>query len=1281
MFQQGNTIRVDDDLSQTETYSSLHTTSAGSPALRDGLQTGDRDSDAGSFAATCLATDPHADPTAPSQNTAHDVPRSTNTIPQDRTMDPLQKLGDSVGKIGDIFTAVTSTVERSITGMFGSSNERRVKNIGFAREKNGDSKIIPGSLVDQIGRLEPKYQALSDEELGQTSVKLRARLDAGETLDDILPDAFAAGREAGVRFLKMRHYDVQLVGGIVLHRGMISEMTTGEGKTLVATLPTYLNALAGKVHVITVNDYLARRDMEWMAPLHMGLGLTVGAIQANMHPEERRKVYACDITYGTNNEFGFDYLRDNMKPTRELQAQGPLQFALVDEIDNILIDEARTPLIISGPAHDDTTKYPKADQIARKLKVDLHYEVKEKEHTCHLTDEGIRYAEELAGVESFYTAGNMHWPHLIDNSLKAHYLYKRDVSYVVENGDVVIIDEFTGRKMTGRQWSDGLHQAVEAKEGVRIKQETQTLATITLQNFFRLYDKLAGMTGTAMTEADEFLKIYGLDVISVPTNRPMRRINETDVIYRSEREKWNAVIDEIRDVHETGRPVLVGTVSIEKSEHVSRLLKKYGIQHSLLNAKFHEREAEIVAQAGRLGGVTLSTNMAGRGTDIVLGGNPEHLAWDELSKKYTSRLDVTKAEWDEVTERIAEREGMKEEARKVAGLGGLHVVGTERHDSRRIDLQLRGRSGRQGDPGSSRFFVSLEDDLMRIFMGDWVKTLLTNLGMQEGEAIESGMVSRRIEAAQKKVEERHFETRKHLLEYDEVMDEQRKRVYTYRQRILDGGICRDLVLEMIDRQVEQFTGQVLHRMYRWQTISDWCGTVIHLDISPDEVRDMEKDLLFQFVNEEAKRQADETIAESLEENLPELEDEIEWNWQAQSRWVNTTFNLNTNDRELKKVGRKDLHVHLYNRVCEAIDRYDLAPLETFHREDWGAVSLASWLFQQYTLQIEPKDLEGLEPEDAVVLINRRVREMYHEKEVRFPVSVGFNGFTVKDGGGERLDRDGLVRWANSRFEIRLAEDDLGSVANLEKTLSDASRKFLGRGDLMDEIQRQLDSIYGPFDEATADNVRVATSEEVAGLVAWSNSTLNSKFVDEDFTRLSRNNSQERLLEAHSWRFRPELHQTERSVILEILDTAWKNHLYDMDRLRSAVGLVGYAQKDPKVEYRREGMKSFGEMWDTIGTQVTGAIFRLEHENSEFVGSLWEITNTVHESAGSVSEMSGSAPAPASSDGGAAMQDDPEASQATQTIEPIRNRGVKVGRNDPCPCGSGKKYKKCCGTFD
>ena len=473
-------------------------------------------------------------------------------------------------KVGDFFTGVTTKLERGITAMFGSSNERRVAQIGFVREKDGSSRIAAGSVVDRINQLEPTLEKLSDDELKESSAKFRARLDAGETLDDILPEAFAAVRESGKRYLKMRHYDVQLVGGYVLHSGMIAEMTTGEGKTLVATLPAYLNALAGKVHCVTVNDYLARRDMEWMGPVHIGLGLSVGAIQSNMPPAERQKQYACDITYGTNNEFGFDYLRDNMKPTKELQSQGPLDFALIDEIDNILIDEARTPLIISGPAHDDLEKYTKANNIVLQLKRDVHFEVKEKEHTCHLTDDGIRFAEQLAGVESFYTAGNMHWPHLLDNGLKAHFLYRKDVNYVVENGKVVIIDEFTGRKMEGRQWSDGLHQAVESKEGVKIKQESQTLATITLQNYFKLYKKLGGMTGTAMTEADEFLKIYGLDVLNIPTNRPMRRVNQQDLIYRTQDEKWNAVVDEVRTTHETGRPVLVGTVSIESSELLSR---------------------------------------------------------------------------------------------------------------------------------------------------------------------------------------------------------------------------------------------------------------------------------------------------------------------------------------------------------------------------------------------------------------------------------------------------------------------------------------------------------------------------------------------------------------------------------------------------------------------------------------------------------------------------------------------------------------------------------------
>ena len=591
--------------------------------------------------------------------------------------------------IGNFFTGLSRMVERSVTSLVGSSNARYIKKL--------QSKIAA------INALEPKYQAMSDADLKQQTMLFRQRLMQGETLDGLLDEVFAVCREAGRRFLGMRHYDVQLVGGMVLHSGSIAEMITGEGKTLVATLPAYLNALEGKgVHVVTVNDYLARRDMEWMAPIYMNLGLTVGAIQAGMDAAERQKAYACDITYGTNNEFGFDYLRDNMRPAARndyhfprhaQQAQGPLHFAIIDEVDNILVDEARTPLIISGPAHDDVTKYGKADKLARQLVKDTHFEVKEKEHTVVLTDEGVRAAERLAGVESFYTAGNMEWPHLIDNSLKAHFLYKRDVNYVVEDGEVIIVDEFTGRKMPGRQWSDGLHQAVEAKEGVRVKEETQTLATITLQNFFKLYKKICGMTGTAMTEANEFWKIYKLDVITIPSNRPMQRINHADVIYLTEKDKFNQVASEIERIHKWDtieltdgtwlvgtvkgendqeitfddkdnrelrtiprskidflqkreRPILVGTVSIEKSERLSALLERRGIPHEVLNAKHHKREAEIVAQAGRKGAVTIATNMAGRGTDIILGGNLDSMAWAQLQDKYPSRLEVPRDEWE-----------------------------------------------------------------------------------------------------------------------------------------------------------------------------------------------------------------------------------------------------------------------------------------------------------------------------------------------------------------------------------------------------------------------------------------------------------------------------------------------------------------------------------------------------------------------------------------------------------------------------------------------------------
>ena len=1181
-------------------------------------------------------------------------------------------------QVGDFFTNFTTKLERGITGMFGSSNERRVAQIGFVREKDGSSRIAAGSVIDQINRLEPEYERLTDDELRQSSVKFRARLEQGETLDDILPEAFAAVRESGKRYLKMRHYDVQLVGGYVLHKGMIAEMVTGEGKTLVATLPAYLNALSGKVHCVTVNDYLARRDMEWMGPTHIGLGLTVGAIQSNMPPRERQAQYACDITYGTNNEFGFDYLRDNMKPTKELQSQGPLNFALIDEIDNILIDEARTPLIISGPAHDDLTKYKKANDIVLKLKRDVHFEVKEKEHTCHLTDDGIRHAEQLAGVESFYTAGNMHWPHLLDNSLKAHFLYKNDVTYVVEGGKVVIIDEFTGRKMDGRQWSDGLHQAVEAKEGVTIKQESQTLATITLQNYFKLYKKLGGMTGTAMTEADEFLKIYGLDVLNIPTNRPMKRINEQDLIYRSQREKWDAVVDEVRKVHETGRPVLVGTVSIESSELLSRKLKKFGIQHNLLNAKFHEREAEIVAQAGRHNAVTISTNMAGRGTDIVLGGNPEHMAWDVLGKKYASRLDVPKSVWDEATEEISVKEGMKAEGKQVASLGGLHVVGTERHDSRRIDLQLRGRSGRQGDPGSSRFFVSLEDDLMRIFMGEWVKNLLGSLGMQDGEAIESGMVTRQLEKAQKKREEHHFEVRKHLLEYDEVMDEQRKRVYSQRQRILDGANCRNLVIDMIDEQIVHWVEHFLDPMYRWNTIAAWAQQEMRLELEPHSFRDMDKAQLVEYLQYEARRQGEEQIEERLEENLPEDDEEENWNWISLSKWINSTYDLNTNDRELRKVGRPDLQTYLYKRACESLDRCDMSPIGALIDEEWGSISLSSWLHQQFTLSIAPKEFSRKETADVVTLIRSRIANFYREKEIQFPVAVGLTRFMANEqGAGERYDREGLARWANGRFATDLEIEDFRNTSRneIEQTLLQRSERFLSRGDAVQEIDERLEAAFGLRNGADPESELVTDAGQLPVIVDWANSQFKATLATDNFESTSRDSARQLILKAYDARFRPELHQAEEAVILEILDTAWKEHLYFMDHLRQGVSLMSYAQKDPKVEYRREGMKAFGDMWARVGQQVTATIFRLENQSPEFVGSLWEISAVTHATEVSLSlPQQSMPPLPGSPD--AAYE--PEPGQAATPIEPIRNRGPRVGRNDPCPCGSGKKHKKCCG---
>ena len=636
--------------------------------------------------------------------------------------------------------------------VFGTRNDREVKRIQV--------------IVDQINQLEASIGKLSDDQLLAKTCEFKARLKEGATLDDILPEAFAVVRETGLRTLKMRHFDVQMIGGVVLHEGKIAEMKTGEGKTLAATLPIYLNSLEGKgSHVVTVNDYLAKRDSEWMGTIYEFLGLTVGRIYHDMPEEERREAYNCDVTYGTNNEFGFDYLRDNMKFSSEQFVQRDLNFAIVDEVDSILIDEARTPLIISGPAEESTLKYDEACKVIPKLRKEKDFQVDEKAKTAALNDEGIGTVEKILDIENLYDPQNIETLHCIQQALKAHALFKNEVDYVVNDGEVVIIDEFTGRMMPGRRYSDGLHQALEAKEGVKIENENQTLASVTFQNYFRMYDKLSGMTGTADTEAEEFNSIYNLEVIVAPTNKEMVRDDCSDLIYRTEDEKFEALIEEIRGCNESGQPVLVGTISIEKSEQLSHRLKKYGIKHNVLNAKHHEKEAEIIAQAGHKKGVTIATNMAGRGTDIVLG------------------------------------EGVSE-------LGGLHITGTERHESRRIDNQLRGRSGRQGDPGSSRFYLSLEDDLMRIFGSEKISGIMGKLGMENGEPIEHPMVSKAVANAQKKVEAHNFDIRKHLLEYDDVMNKQREVFYGLRRDILNNENHREMLLEMADELVNEVLNDI-----------------------------------------------------------------------------------------------------------------------------------------------------------------------------------------------------------------------------------------------------------------------------------------------------------------------------------------------------------------------------------------------------------------------------------------------------------------------------------------
>jgi len=684
-----------------------------------------------------------------------------------------------------------SIINSVLTRIMGTKHERDVK------------RMQP--MVQRVNELEPEISPLTDDQLRGKTAEFRTRVENGESLDDLLFEAFAVAREAGKRVLEMRHFDVQLMGGVVLHEGKIAEMKTGEGKTLVATLAGYLNALSGNgVHVVTVNDYLAGRDSEWMGRIYRYLGLSVGVIQHDMTDEERQKAYGSDITYGTNNEFGFDYLRDNMKFDRRhfTQHKGH-NFAIVDEVDSILIDEARTPLIISGPSEESVEKYYTIDQVIPRLKAETDFEVDEKHQSAMLTDDGVERAEKILGVDNLFDPSKIEILHHLNQSLRAHTLYKRDRDYVIKDGQVVIVDEFTGRMMPGRRWSDGLHQAVEAKEKVKIEKENQTLATITFQNYFRMYDKLCGMTGTADTEAAEFDKIYELEVVVIPTNRPLIRIEHPDVIYRTAREKYEAAVEEIKEMQQEGRPVLVGTISIENSEKLSALLKRRGVKHNVLNARFHEKEAEIVAQAGSRGAVTIATNMAGRGTDILLGGNPEARARERFDPE--ENPEAYERELVKFTEQCAR------EKEDVISLGGLHILGTERHEARRIDNQLRGRAGRQGDPGSSRFYLSLEDDLMRIFASDRVSGMMQKLGMEEGVPIEANMVSRAIERAQKQVEGHNFDIRKHLLEYDDVNNAQRTEIYGLRRDLLEGKeqieYIKSIAKDLVDYLVDEFTAE------------------------------------------------------------------------------------------------------------------------------------------------------------------------------------------------------------------------------------------------------------------------------------------------------------------------------------------------------------------------------------------------------------------------------------------------------------------------------------------
>ena len=1039
--------------------------------------------------------------------------------------------------------------------LFGSRNQREIK------------KLAP--KVNRINELGSVMSAKSDYELKAMTAEFKQRLDNGATLDDILCEAYAVVREAGQRALGMRHYDVQMIGGMVLHSGRIAEMRTGEGKTLVATLPTYLNALAGKgVHVVTVNDYLARRDSEWMGRLHGWLGLSTGVIVHGIDDTERQRSYNCDITYGQNNEFGFDYLRDNMKTSPDRMVQRGLNYAVVDEVDSILIDEARTPLIISGAGEASGELYGKVDRLIPRLKREVDYTVDEKAHQATLTDDGVERIQGLLSVSNLYEAGNIQLVHHVNQALRAHTLYKRDVNYLVEEGKVVIIDEHTGRKMPGRRWSDGLHQAIEAKEGVNVEEENQTMATVTFQNYFRMYNKLSGMTGTADTEAPEFNEIYKLDVVVIPTNKPLVRKDLPDLVYKNEAGKFRAVINEIEESHQLGQPVLVGTVSVEKSELMAKLLRERNLPFDVLNAKQHQREAGVVAQAGRKGAITIATNMAGRGTDILLGGNAEFMAKEALAAEKAAVVPTadgasddgtpyrgsTVADFDEEKrekELIAEYKAKCDaERQEVLAAGGLKIIGTERHESRRIDNQLRGRAGRQGDPGASRFYLSLQDDLLRIFGLDRMSGMMERLGLEDDVPIESGMVSKSIENAQKKVEGRNFDQRKNVLEYDDVMSQQRKTIYAMRRQVLEGRY--------------------------------------HPELSDD---DKKADVAPAVIKSSGNW--------SVETMIPDLKPEL---------------------------------AKMIEQVQQSITARDAAiaagePAELRDpRPGWRILRAEIW--RQYGALLDLEKPYGGETSALVDFATRGVCESLVQQRERL----------------YDLSYQRLAAMVEEYCPMGTGDDDWDFDA-----LEDAIQEHYGV---------EIDLARGTPDE---------TVQQAWPLI------------------------EARLADREKELTRPWLMYFARHFSLEEIDAQWVEHLKTMESLRESIGLQSYGQKDPKKEYKKTGFDLFAAMMDAIVANAASKLFRVQLKREESQVPSLETKGRKLIEVGAVEGKSDEEEAAAQQRAsGAAVKRAPTNSSQQQArrapnpesedakIETVRRDRPKVGRNDPCPCGSGKKYKKCHG---